>query len=147
MLPHVREALLNAAQQHHLELAREARGEIDVRHHPDSGLAGEALAESGEACFEGCGCRRRNGCVRRDEPACLAQSVARGVFDEGDRLGGGILSPCPLGQHDDAREALRDGVMDVAGETLALGCRSGLAVRRFEFALRSGELGQQTRPL
>ena len=91
---------------------------------------------------------------RGDEPARLGERLARHLLDElhiapsgcrGATLDG--LEPVarPLCHHHESREALRDRVVDLAGEPRTLVGDAGIAVHRGQLALRRPQLLEQPR--
>ena len=154
VLAHVRERLLRAAQQHDLV----SRGSVEPASTStvdgDAGLAREPPPSRREGRRRGRRCRaprarrrRRARGSRRARPA-PRRSLEHG--EAGGRVAGGrARRPGALAEHHEPGEALRDGVVHLAGEPLALGAvpasRSGppprpapRAARRAACALGAG---------
>ena len=149
VLAHVRQRLLRRPQQHDLELAVEPR-DIRRHRHRHAGLALERRREPPE-CVGESGVAG-DGRERGHEPAGLDERFACHLLHELHVATNGCrglalerLEPVarPLGHHHEAREALRDGVVDLAREPRPLVGDACVAVHRGELALRRLELVEE----
>ncbi len=149
MLANVGERLLQAPQQHQLRLAGKHPGGIELQVEVDreSRLGAEAAHEAVDGVAEG-GIGGDRGHARHDR-ASLVEGVARESLDRRDAVGRGIRSPLAelptgaLGQDGQARESLRERVVHVAGQPLALHGGAAVAAERLDLGLRRGEFADQ----
>ena len=127
VLHRVRQRLLHDAVRAHVDRGRErARLALDRRVDLEPGAAGtvDQLAEAVEA---GLRLARRAAVPQQTEQAAhLAQPLAGGALDRGERRARAlrvaaehVLRPARL--HDDRGQRVRDGVVHLAGDPLALG--------------------------
>ena len=141
VLAHVREALLRAAQQHDLALAVERADAVDVHRRPSMPVSrsnrvasrSSAVGERRPSSRRGRRRRRRARASRRAPPGRSPRSARVSRRRAGvERRASSLPARC-ASMHE-AGEALRDGVVDLAGQPLAL------ARRRPASRLQRGEL-------
>ena len=92
----------------------------------------------------------RRGSELADEPARLAEVLGGRLAREAQLLAGALVVDVALGgvqQHLDARQPLRDRVVDLACEALALGERPGLATRGGELLARGEQVEDERLPV
>ena len=152
MTPHVGQCLLGGAQDDHLGGAPERHGLPRHSHiGPQPVLAAHGRPETMQRLSQGARLEVAGRELRDDQPG-LVEVVGCRALDERQPVArridvaSGQCRVSRAGERHDRGEALREGVVDLAGQPLALLVHAAVAFGRSELCLRGAQLVDGLRP-